>query len=169
MVNDTESIRLLLRSDAKINQPGSHGETAIHIAVMARNYDATKYLLANGADPNIIIQDNNLSLPLYIAASNEFWEIVSLLLHYNALHDDLDFSTLENRDEVMAMINGRYREDEWSIEKMDEHYMRGVIPDVLDFEYPPCPPVDIERRYTNQEYIKDLKEKMKHNRHGGSG
>ena len=46
-------------------------------------------------------------------------------------------------------------------EKMIERFCKGRVEDQLHFEYPECPEIDIEKRYTNQEYIKELKEKFK--------
>lgn len=65
------------------------------------------------------------------------------------------------REEMIQFVHEGYLDDEYNEEKMISKFCKGRIDDVLDFQYPECPEIDPERRYSNKEYIKEIKERNK--------
>jgi len=57
---DLGAIRLLLECDADVNSRGEYGNTPLHSAIEACQFDAARYLLSKGADPNMKNQEGKL-------------------------------------------------------------------------------------------------------------
>ena len=136
-------------------------ETPIHVACEFKNFDAVYRLFVNGADINAYINGDESQSPLQLALNNNCLEIIAFLLHKGADKRYLDYTRVPYREEMMEFVHSGYLDDKYNEEKMIERFCKGRVEDQLHFEYPECPEIDIEKRYTNQEYIKELKEKFK--------
>ena len=64
-----EIIRALLTSDARVNQPDSGQQTALHKAALTGSRDDVKALLDGGADPNYV--DNMGHSPVHVAVKRK--------------------------------------------------------------------------------------------------
>ena len=64
-----EIIRALLASGARVNQPDSGQQTALHKAVLAGSRDDVHALLDGGADPNQV--DNMGHSSVHVAAKRQ--------------------------------------------------------------------------------------------------
>ncbi|QDT84689.1 Ankyrin repeats (3 copies) [Gimesia chilikensis] len=73
-----DEIRQQLQSGVDINAPGHIGETALMVALEAKDLEKTKLLLEQGADPELADDFNNTALRR--AVQEEFVEGVRLLL-----------------------------------------------------------------------------------------
>ena len=81
--NDEEVKKFLLESPDRINMAyGPSHLTFLHAAVLEGRYDLIKFLLDNGANPNLVDAAN--ASPLTSAAENCNFEVVQLLLAYKA-------------------------------------------------------------------------------------
>jgi len=69
-----EIIRALLASGARVNQPDSGQQTALHKAVLAGARDDVEALLEGGADPNHV--DNMGHSAVHVAAKSKTPEIL---------------------------------------------------------------------------------------------
>lgn len=58
---DLDALHLLIKFGANINSRGEHGNTPLHQAIEACQFEAARYLLSNGADPSI--KNNEGKLP----------------------------------------------------------------------------------------------------------
>jgi ankyrin repeat protein len=86
---DFEEVKALLKEGADINAEGSSGNTPLHGALILNNYETAKFLLDNGADPEIKCQ--NLS-PLGRALSSSQKNLVMLLIQYVKFSTDWKYS-----------------------------------------------------------------------------
>ena len=87
----TETMELLLKYGAKINERDLIGATPLDLAIAAGHIYVVKYLLEKGANPN---QDMNpLGSPLLFSTSLGFYnfEIMKLLLEAGANPNSIDF------------------------------------------------------------------------------
>ncbi|MEQ9070509.1 MAG: ankyrin repeat domain-containing protein, partial [Gimesia chilikensis] len=73
-----DEIRQQLQSGVDINAPGHVGETALMVALEAKDLEKTRLLLEQGADPELADDFNNTALRR--AVQEEFVEGVRLLL-----------------------------------------------------------------------------------------
>jgi len=64
-----EIIRALLASGARVNQPDSGQQTALHKAVLSGSRDDVQALLEGGADPNHV--DNMGHSPVHVAVKRK--------------------------------------------------------------------------------------------------
>jgi ankyrin repeat protein len=81
--NDEEVKKFVLESPERINMAyGPSNLTFLHAAVLEGRYDLIKFLLDNGANPNLVDAAN--ASPLTSAAENCNFEVVQLLLAYKA-------------------------------------------------------------------------------------
>lgn len=93
--NNKEVVSELLANDAQIDTAIEMG-TALMAAVVKGNYEITKMLLENGANPNL--RDANQSTALIYATLFKNKEILQLLVAYKAdksLKDARSFSALD--------------------------------------------------------------------------
>ncbi len=76
--------RVLLRQGAEINRPAENelAYTPLHQAVLGRSLVVMRYLLAQGADPNL--GDAEWHTPLHLAAAKGYREGVRALLRHRA-------------------------------------------------------------------------------------
>lgn len=78
---DIKIIELILsKSDLNINDKDVYGQTALHIAVKHKNFDAFKLLIEKGADVNEIDYSGH-SILMYSIYINEFSMAVDLIKH----------------------------------------------------------------------------------------
>ncbi|XP_064636467.1 mitochondrial disaggregase-like isoform X2 [Lineus longissimus] len=102
----------LIKLGVDVNQRHQLGWTALHVAVINRNYECIKVLLENGADPNLgddfsnvyqIARENRLnSLQVMITREDEFSDLLSnrasfkgcTALHYAVLADNCEIVKL---------------------------------------------------------------------------
>ncbi|MCE0722480.1 ankyrin repeat domain-containing protein [Legionella resiliens] len=106
---DLNVVRLLLEAQADPNQPspGSH-YSALYFACSQGNLELVKLLLEFNADPNVLTKNGNG--PLYIAAKNNFPEIVEVLLQtkkVNPLHICID-----HKDTLLQFASAYNKTDE---------------------------------------------------------
>ena len=81
--NDEEIKKFILESPERINMAyGLSNHTFLHAAVLEGRYDLIKFLLENGANPNLVDAAN--ASPLTSAAEDCNFEVVQLLLSYKA-------------------------------------------------------------------------------------
>lgn len=66
----------------EMNKQNNFGQTPLHIAIINKNKNITKFLIENGA--NLNISDNNLNMSLHLAVMNNDSEIIKMLLKYKA-------------------------------------------------------------------------------------
>ena len=66
----------------EMNKQNNFGQTPLHIAIINKNKNITKFLIENGA--NLNISDNNLNMSLHLAVMNNDCEIIKMLLKYKA-------------------------------------------------------------------------------------
>ena len=69
-------------TNKEINRQNNFGQTSLHIAIINKSDNITKYLIENGADLNI--SDNNLNNSLHFAVINNNIKIIKFLLEYKA-------------------------------------------------------------------------------------
>jgi ankyrin repeat protein len=82
-MNNYKDLKHLLNKD-NINSKNSNGETLLYFASRKNKIEFVKILLENNADPNICnIKEQNES-PLYHAVMNRNYEMIQLLIKYNA-------------------------------------------------------------------------------------
>lgn len=96
IVDDIETIEYTLDSDDSfdINCADSDGDTALHKAVLFRNYDITKYLLDMGCSKN---KRNSFGWSaLDMAIVNRDRDIVKLLVDYGADESSIDKLWMHN-------------------------------------------------------------------------
>ncbi|KAK2724436.1 hypothetical protein QYM36_001072 [Artemia franciscana] len=91
MKGDLEISRLLVSNGATIDAFTSDGRTPLCWSVIERKVSMTKYLLEQGANPNLKF-DKSQCTPLHYAARDGELEICYLLLSSGALMDALDAS-----------------------------------------------------------------------------
>ncbi|OHT05674.1 hypothetical protein TRFO_05803 [Tritrichomonas foetus] len=161
-------IDLLVRHQAKIDITGGQGiilylfhETPLHIACSNNCFDAVYRLFVNGANINACMNGDDSQTPLQFALMRNCKEIIAFLLHKGADKRFIDYTQVPYREEMMEFVQNGYLDDEFNEEKMISRFCKGRIEDVREFEYPECPEVDIEKRYINKEYIKEIKERNK--------
>ena len=66
----------------EMNKQNNYGQTPLHIAIINKNKNITKFLIENGS--NLNISDNNLNMSLHLAVMNNDSEIIKMLLKYKA-------------------------------------------------------------------------------------
>lgn len=90
--NDKETLRGFIKQGWNVNSTGEHGMTYLLFAVRTNNYKMTKFLLENGADPNLIsnVWDSNPKIteamfPLKSSCYDRYdIKFMKLLIEYNA-------------------------------------------------------------------------------------
>jgi ankyrin repeat protein len=75
-----EMLKLLLESGADVGQRGLNDWTPLHCAVVERDLEAVKTLLAYGADPNLRTRIDDYTTPVEDAESLGFTAAVELML-----------------------------------------------------------------------------------------
>ena len=100
-----EIVELLIDSGADVQRPSPFGWTPLHFS-----YDfpeTTRLLLKSGADVNSVKEDGNT--PLYLAVSNNYPEVVKVLLSYSP---DMEITVTEDFEKrnfsalTAAVVNG---------------------------------------------------------------
>ena len=81
--NDITEVENLLKNPFRSIDATSRGRTALAYAVIQNNYKIAKFLLENGATPDIPIVVTGF-YPIHIAASNGNLEMVKLLVKYGS-------------------------------------------------------------------------------------
>jgi len=113
-----------------LNQPGttvinsrdiSSGETGLHIVVARRDLTWTRWLLQEGANPNIA--DNDGRTPLIVAAEGGFLDGVEVLLTRGA---QVDVANATGETPLIAAVHSR------NIELMELLLAGGADPDRTD-------------------------------------
>lgn len=121
--NGTEATEML-------NEPGttvinardiSNGETALHIVVSRRDLTWTRWLLQEGANPNIA--DNRGRTPLIAAAEIGFLDAIEVLVRRGA---QVDVANQAGETPLIAAVHSR------NIEMMEVLLQNGANPDVAD-------------------------------------
>jgi ankyrin repeat protein len=106
--NDLESVRVLLKAGADVNQVTRYGWSPLLVATQNRYYQLASFLLDNGADPNLANKGG--WSPLYLAVDNRNIEGGD----YPVPKADMD--TLEFIQKVLdkgANVNARVQESTW--------------------------------------------------------
>jgi hypothetical protein len=156
-LNDVQVIRLLLGHGASVDIRGAMGETPLLVAVIEGHYHSVAELLKAGADPNLTPTEDSTMTPIQLAVRIGSKEIMSLLLHNNADASQTMFSQARNATEMeLFVVNEEWKEDDWDPEIMGETQSLARKEDVLEFDYPECPQVDVSRRYVNPDRVKEL-------------
>ena len=70
---------------SRLNMQNLGGETLLHKYARAGRYDMVEFLVRQGA--NIMIKDNEGSIPLHCAVRSGVVEVVKLLLTYNNVNE----------------------------------------------------------------------------------
>jgi ankyrin len=107
-VNDLESVRLLLKAGADVNQVTNYGWSPLLIATENRYYQLGSFLLDHGADPNVVTK--GAWSPLYIAIDNRNIEGGDYPLRKPDM-DHLDF--IKKLIEKGANVNHRVKDSTW--------------------------------------------------------
>lgn len=94
-------IKQLLADGANINAKGEHGMTPSLWMLSIKNYDGLRLLLENGADPNAMMDDSELSL-VHIAAATRPTEVLALILKHGG-NPNLAFK-IDDDTPLMAAI-----------------------------------------------------------------
>lgn len=79
---DLDSLKILIDGGANVMTEDENGYTALHFAVMSKNYDAVQYLIENGADVNKRTKQDEV--PLHFASFSGRIDIVELLINNGA-------------------------------------------------------------------------------------
>ena len=103
------------------------------------------------------------STALQTAIDVNCYEIVALFLRNGANPQGISYSHCENPQKMRELIEGGFNNDEWDEEKT-QIYKKGCYNEILPYNYPETPAINPETRYTDQEYIKELKERKKNKR-----
>jgi ankyrin repeat protein len=107
-VNDRESVRILLKAGADVNQVTNYGWSPLLIATENRYYQLGSLLLDHGADPNVVTK--GAWSPLYIAVDNRNIEGGDYPLRKPDM-DHLDF--IKKLIEKGANVNHRVKDSTW--------------------------------------------------------
>jgi hypothetical protein len=162
LVNDLRAMTLLCGNNAEADAIGTVGETALHVAVLNGHYHAAAFLLEKGADPNRRVNDDTAASAIQLAVNTGSRALMALLLHHGVDCGGLDFSRADDRAGIERFIAEEdWRGEDWDPERMADSHSDSRVDDVLEFKYPECPPVDVHRRYTNQEYVRQVLERNK--------
>jgi len=101
--NPARILDLFIKKGALVNSKDDFGRTPLFFAVMGENVEGARFLIRNGADLNIISQDN---VPLlYLAAQRGFKDMVSLLLESGAPLDSASTAAKQTPLHIAA-LNG---------------------------------------------------------------
>lgn len=163
--NDVEMLRTLVNAGANVNLVGSEGETPLFIACYVRAFECVLELLKMGANPNGSEEHASALNPLQIAVSKSYPEIVATLMRHGAKHDNVSYSGCAKVEKIKRIIEGDYEKDDYDPEKLASNYSVGLLVDANEFELPDVQRPDIDKRYTNEEYKKELKDKIKVRKH----
>lgn len=75
---------LIERFNAQVNLQNTNGETALFLAVREEHDDIAKFLLQNGADPNMACLTDEGMFPLHVASAFGNGPLVALLVSFGA-------------------------------------------------------------------------------------
>lgn len=131
-------------------------DTPLHVAAYDGHFDAVYRLIVHGADINAYSNGDDSKTPLNYALYQNHRPVIAYLIKNGADRSHLDFRNVPYREEMIQFVNEGYLDDEYDAEKLVSRACTGRIEDVLDFEYPQCVEIDPRKRYTNQEYIKEV-------------
>ncbi|EAX97534.1 hypothetical protein TVAG_331200 [Trichomonas vaginalis G3] len=160
LINDVESMRMLIDAGSNIDSSMFQCETPLQISVLTRSFDCVWELLKLGADVNRTNLDI-IPVPLQLAIDLGFHEIVALLLQYNASQDGITLARCQKSDKIEKILEGEYKSDKYDPEKLKSKYGSGINLDAPEYQFPDIPEVNIEERYSSEEFKKELREKIK--------
>jgi hypothetical protein len=161
-LNDIPVIRLLIDKGAAVDTRGIMGDTPLLVAVIENHYNSAALLLERGASINVSPNNSPENTPIQLAVRIESKELISLLMRNGATSEGLDFSLLENAEEIESFVNEeKWKEDEWDPELISQRQSWERKEDAKEVEYPECRPVDLRKRYCNTEFIKEMEAKEK--------
>lgn len=103
---------LIERFNAGVNLQNAAGETALFLAVREEHADVVKFLLQNGADPNVPSLSDEGMFPLHVASAFGSLQLVALLVSFGAwtnsesLEGDtpLHVAVRENKSEIVEWL-----------------------------------------------------------------
>ncbi len=87
-LNDSQTLQILITSNADVNATDCMGYTPLHLAAMWGNTQCAELLLKNGA--NVHARNRDGRTPLHRAASNNHHQCMALLVRYGADVEALD-------------------------------------------------------------------------------
>jgi ankyrin repeat protein len=104
----SEIAALLIENMADINAKSKSGETPLMWVIEEKNTQVAKFLIMNGADVNIVSDDNDYSIqstPLELAARGEMYDVARLLLERGAVIEESSYD-IRWRTNVIARDYG---------------------------------------------------------------
>lgn len=116
------------RFHAGVNLQNALGETALFLAVREGHVEVVKYLLQNGADPNMPSLSDEGMFPLHVAAAFGRLDLVRLLVQYGAWVEceslegetPLHVSVRENNSDIVAWLLKEAHADPDHVNEDDE-------------------------------------------------
>jgi ankyrin repeat protein len=83
MNDDNYPLLVLINPTPKeMDSQNNLGQTTLHISLINKNYQISRYLIENGA--NVNLSDNNLNTSLHLAVKNGAVDIIQLLIEHQA-------------------------------------------------------------------------------------
>lgn len=123
--NDMDGLLYFLgHNDAKVNELGIDGSSALHVAVLRGKYKMTSLLLKNGADPNV--KDANGASAVHLAAKAGRTDMVRRLISEGA---DVSIKDSSGRNALHYAAGAGFAE------VCDLLLRRGCDPRAVDYEW----------------------------------
>lgn len=123
-----EQMKILLEAGGDINMPDKGGITALHLASQEGRLGAVKWLLENGAKPNVRTEsvpgDRQGCYPIHEAAMSGHLEIIKLLVSYKA---KINVKASDGFTPLMCAVErGDVEMTEWLIANKAELDLKGT-------------------------------------------
>lgn len=125
--SEDSRIKQLLAEGANINAKGENGMTPSLWMLSIKDYDGLRLLLENGADPNAMMDDSELSL-VHIAAATRPTEVLALILKHGG-NPNLTFKMNDDTPLMAAIWQFRFDNADYLIKHgadINQHTTNGL-------------------------------------------
>ena len=161
LVNDIAMMQMLVDHNADVNISGNSAETPICVAIATNKPAAVSFLIEHGASVEPVTKgDVTGPNPIQLAIESGSKDIIALLLHKGVSTVSVDFSRVQNGDELQQwLLSDQWKSDHYHPDVIADRAPTERVEDVLEFEYPKCENINPRNRYTDQRYVAEMKER----------